>query len=714
MKIIKVHSYFRNNLKQRTAQVEEDKMEEEISDSNKNNGTLSLPDNDVSFIDNSRHLSSVATNNNNNNNETEDDDENLAELTALMGMDVPPKNNSKVQEEECKQQIRIVSEDEEEETCPVCLNVSHDNMVCGPCGHAFCKPCMERVLNADAAQQRWPPASQVDIHLSAPTLGRCPICRAELSLFDITSTTALGKQQEYLYPRNINYYHNDKNCPLQGQVYVPYRGKVGQLSFHWDWHKIKQEQKPLPFFNVSESLSKNPDRWRLESGRPISRIKYFEEGCHFHESSRTFHGRIVWWYNDRLNGSYEWDIVLGFPTDYRFISSGRIHMKRDYQVDESKLPKDYTVEQKQLCHYPLDGRWTIAWTTKEGDRKTGEIHVKNNEYMQQGWSFHLNFTQDPNHPRISWPKSQHYQTVVTGINLDTHPMGPPAGGAVVWKSTSPNFPKLEWIRQTVGPVPIPRVILFGMGQGKQLYQKLNADTDDSIPKYCGQTLWGNIFCKRLYVGSASYHFLSPTNSYISYQHISCRDMPPLDDRTPMPTRVDFHNMDYNEEERKLTATIEWERDFGISWNDNVKWKLTMYFDSQFMIILKGGIQCEWSNVKRARPRPPRQPNPNRPPPVPVYVPPTPQENQPAQPERNEEWVMSGYGHDQLYINAAMLERYRDNTVEVDYKVDYKVVGQEQCERLAHEGATQRSIEFVQHLFQLAADNPNSNPIDFLL
>jgi hypothetical protein len=183
----------------------------------------------------------------------------------------------------------------------------------------------------------------------------------------------------------------------------------------------------------------------------------------------------------------------------------------------------------------------------------------------------------------------------------------------------------------------------------------------------------------------------------------------LDDGTPLPTRVDFHEVVFEPLERKLTAKIEWEDDFGTSWNDNVRWTLTMYFDSQYMIILKGGIQCEWCQEQRARSRPPRQPNPNRPAPVPVYVPPP--ETSTEQPlERNEEWVMSGYGHDQLYINAAMLERYRDNTV----VVDYKAISKDHSERLAHEGATKRSVDFVAHLFALAAEKPNSNPIDFLL
>jgi hypothetical protein len=73
--------------------------------------------------------------------------------------------------------------------------------------------------------------------------------------------------------------------------------------------------------------------------------------------------------------------------------------------------------------------------------------------------------------------------------------------------------------------------------------------------------------------------------------------------------------------------------------------------------------------------------------------------------------MSGYGHDQLYINAAMLERYRDDDAVVT--ADYKEIAQQHCTRLEQEGATKRSIEFVRHVFRLAAKKPNSSPIDFL-
>ena len=116
-----------------------------------------------------------------------------------------------------------------------------------------------------------------------------------------------------------------------------------------------------------------------------------------------------------------------------------------------------------------------------------------------------------------------------------------------------------------------------------------------------------------------------------------------------------------------------------------------------MIIVKGGIQCKWSQERRARSHPPRVENHHRQAPVPVYVPPPPEskaEEPPPPDDCNKEWIMSGYGHDQFYINAAMLEWYRDDDTTAVTAVDYKEIAQQQCTRLEREGATKRSIEFL--------------------
>mmetsp|Transcript_5771 Transcript_5771/g.13606 ORF Transcript_5771/g.13606 Transcript_5771/m.13606 type:complete len:499 (+) Transcript_5771:61-1557(+) len=258
---------------------------------------------------------------------------------------------------------RVIAEiqDSEDPSCPICLADSEDRMARGPCGHSFCVPCMERVVNGFGEETRWPPLSVSDSHLDAPTLGRCPICRSNLSLFEIT----LNKTGELLHPPDKKYYERP-DFPLKDGAYHPYRGKIGQLSFHWDWARLKNRTTVnTPFLNIYRSIQSHPERWVLANGQMASKLVFFEpDSCHFHLPSRTFHGKIKW--PSRLRGSYEWDVVLGFHSSYRFLSGGRVYMKRDWPnaLPESSIQK-LEKEQQELAGYPLDGRWTVTWRKKE-------------------------------------------------------------------------------------------------------------------------------------------------------------------------------------------------------------------------------------------------------------------------------------------------------------------------------------------------------------
>jgi hypothetical protein len=121
---------------------------------------------------------------------------------------------------------------------------------------------------------------------------------------------------------------------------------------------------------------------------------------------------------------------------------------------------------------------------------------------------------------------------------------------------------------------------------------------------------------------------------------------------------------------------------------------------------------------------PTSPPTSRPAPVPVYVPPTPptEDEQAPPPERNEEWRMSGYGYDQLYMNAAIVERYRDNTMSQQDQMlpprgasggasRYYKICQDMLKRLEEEGATERTRQMIEHVFR-NSERPDSNVIDF--
>ena len=376
-------------------------------------------------------------------------------------------------------------------------------------------------------------------------------------------------------------------------------------------------------------------------------------------------------------------------------------------------------EAQWLRQYPLDGTWAIVWYVHGIERKE-TIMVEKSEYHVAGYCFHLHLD-DPIHPWLAWPRSPIIQTVQSGVNLREETIGPPIGGRIVWTTTSPDFPIIYWIRRTIGKPSSSNSTTFEPDQlwSQNLQDLAFHQRDSLLPKYNRYSIWGNVFIKKYRVGNASYHFLSPQlGGYVSFEHPACRQLPPLDDGRPFPSRIHFHNLEYNPLERSLTAMLGWEQDFGVTWNDNVRWKLDMQFDTQFICILRGGIQCEWSHIRHApnQPRPP--PSPHRPPPIPVYVPPTPSADSPivsSQEERNEEWRMSGYGYDQLYMNAAILERFRDLPEDPKEGATngskYFKMCQRMLQRLEEEGATERTRQMIEYVLR-ASEDPNAHVIDF--
>lgn len=66
--------------------------------------------------------------------------------------------------------------------CPICLhdyNEDERREVYGLCAHSFCQDCLERLLTAP------PPSAYRRLEPPITTEGCCPLCRAQMSLFDI-------------------------------------------------------------------------------------------------------------------------------------------------------------------------------------------------------------------------------------------------------------------------------------------------------------------------------------------------------------------------------------------------------------------------------------------------------------------------------------------------------------------------------------------------
>ena len=490
--------------------------------------------------------------------------------------------------------------------CPVCLCSPSEAQVLfvqGPCGHALCQPCMERILLTQPN--------------SIPTRGLCPICRCPVNLFDLV----LHKNpQQVLYPARDT---NIRDCPIGGLSYVgrPEGGPTFHFTQNVPYVVTALEQKQIPF-----------------------------ETFHWHAKSRTFHGTLT------EDAGRDWDVVLQFSSDLRYISNGIV-------IQTSRNGPDH--------HYPLDGEWLVQWESGA----MAAIYVMNNVFHFGPYRYEVDLS-NRQEIKFEWPSPLGViQTAVEGINLDSQPQGPPVGSQVVWR-TSQNE-RIVWTRESMGGEHVER-----LGPGGRMYRRVDASSR-TRPTYHGDCLWGNTFCQAFKVGLASYQFLSlQEGAYISYENPLCARWPPLDDGTPIPSQVYFKNISFDESERVFRGTIEWQQEYGTTWQGCSKWMYTIKFDTEYTCILSGEVKSIFHG------------------------------------NEEDEQDMSTFGVDLVYINAAITQYFDtlmsdSNEEESDYD-RYVRTSQNLRARLQQEGASVRTIATMNHVLTVAQQPDLNDPIDYNL
>jgi hypothetical protein len=362
---------------------------------------------------------------------------------------------------------------------------------------------------------------------------------------------------------------------------------------------------------------------------------------HWHEKSLTFHGTVQW---DDEEGRRQWDVILQFSSDLRFISNGVVVK---HSSDEN-------------TRYPLDGLWEVQWESGMRD----EIVVSQNVFSYGSYRYVLDLSGD--RPTFQWPSHNVVQTVTEGVDLGAQPQGTPVGSHVVWE-TSENE-RIIWTRKS-------DEIVMRFGPGGRMYCRLDATGIRSRPTYCQDSLWGNTFCQGLKLGLASYQFLSAEDgAHISYEHPLCAQWPPLDDGTPVPSQVYFKNISLDETERVFRGTIEWQEEYGTTWQGCSKWIYEMKFDSEYTCILSGVVKSISNG--------------------------------------NQEQEMSKFGMDLVYINAAVMDKFR-SLMSHDFDHNVARMSHSLRVRLASEGASNRTMVVMVHVL-VATQQPESTPIDFNL
>jgi hypothetical protein len=511
---------------------------------------------------------------------------------------------------------------------------------------------------------------------------QCPICRSDMSLFDLKKTRPSSDDTDdvYAYPKDCNI----ANSKLQGMVFIKNRCIEGNESLHFP--SSENGPSELPYLNL-EKVPRHDPHWKLDDGSKLPDKKYFEPGCHFHEQTRTFHGTIRWGQDDCrkwLRGSPRWDFILGFSSNFRFIARG-VFIARKESCQSIECGKND-------CKFPLDGKWKVTWP----DNGTSmNITVHGNKFHFdtvlpfQGNSVPhaMQFT-NPENPTIVWEDQEFTQTSISGVYLRSHPrarMGSQIGESIGWAVSGSSRPEMIWTRQSMPPDnSLFEVAHFEPDHaGKRQYQRLIQGVNDQpvvLPTYHSDTIWGNTLCQALTVGMASYHFMSDESAgagaYISYEHERTAVWPPLDNGMPVPARMWFREISFDAERRIFRGTIDWFGTHGTTWQGNRLWKYEIQFAEEYTCITGGAVRCV------------------------------------ALDSEEQETEMSVFGEDLVYVNAGLLEQIRTEAGSdgAEYRLRIVRLSSSIFERClqAHVGSG-RAMALIQHLLMAAQTKNISYP-----
>ena len=357
--------------------------------------------------------------------------------------------------------------------------------------------------------------------------------------------------------------------------------KLGVGSIHFP---SEGDESNDPYVSFESSTTRETFSCLDDGSMPPPRL-YFAPGYHFHKKTNTFYGTIdldnlsTTWY-----GANKWEYIIQFSSRFTHACGGCIIMHRKHINQFS----------------PLDGCWSVS-TTNAGEFRTfanDKVEVVSGAYSHEtfGKNYHINFSNisDVHVSRKIGNKTIMEQRL-ENFDFNKRPNGPLVGEKISWISLNSDSVDYTWTRESIyssnTSIP-PKVVVFGLNNWS-LQRYSPTPNEVEVPTYNSETLWGNTFIQASTIGQASYHFVDPNDengAYISYESEQTLYWGSLDDGSPLPPRVPFRNITFDESARIFRGVIAWKEDYGTTWNGAIRWEYEMVFDSTFSTIESGGVR----------------------------------------------------------------------------------------------------------------------------
>ena len=491
--------------------------------------------------------------------------------------------------------------------CPICFH--NEDLAVAPCQHAFCVPCLERILlSAGSANQSpdrelgefvsqdFPAGRESNVEqLKIPAWNACPICRQPLFLWDLrrcgleavstTKSSTSGSKEhnseevdqassltakalspslpatgEYLYSRETP---NWNEIPfLRGSTWLESTdgtaGRVGYGSFHFPPHADDPELT-VPYYNLEQ----------------VSHKRLLFRDCLYHAKSRIL-GATLHPEDEMDVDESTYRLILAFSADGGLVRSGAL------VVEQPALTLS-----RHVAQFPYDGFYNF-----QDERLTvvGHKCILNGQplLLQKAVEVDDDYSESISNEETDLFPVAILKLItptrrVVGTMEDTTGVG--VGAQLDWNLKGSLTPlgtrrTWKWLRESgpsavTGRLPRHKIHRWGGPFSRRWLKRQGRlphedGSRNSIPTFHADSIWGNVFCQALKVGLASYHFVPPAEGeetgkvYISYENPLTGEWPPLDNGQPIPSKVYFHNVTFPNA-TTFRGHILWQEDFGTPW-----------------------------------------------------------------------------------------------------------------------------------------------------
>lgn len=398
--------------------------------------------------------------------------------------------------------------------CPICheegKRLIHSKVTCR---HGFCEDCLVLLLFRPG------PARDVTSLLNV-----CPMCRQDLHLIDMVFQDQ---------PEQPAFQVLEKHVPeeIEGATYKEVEDDLYLKSLYFSQEKCSMQA-------------------------PLTGMECEIQPIYYHPKTHTWHGSVKF---DESDAIYDrWLVWLTFDCSFRHIQRGLLRKYR----------------RKSNEPFLFQGEWKSLFLGDTIDEtNTTVIHVSDTQLVMAGEAEYVLLTETTD-DILTLRLFRVNTLVVTGqatpsfeAQLEKGSDNIPTGGEILWNwcdtSTSAESPRQwKWTRKTIGSHDQSHELYHIGGESGHTFRRVFAQ-EHLIPQYNYDSLWGNVFCQAFMVGLASYHFVDENQCYISYEHQRTSAWPALDDGSPIPSRVYFHNVSFRD--NTFRGEIRWQEDYGCTW-----------------------------------------------------------------------------------------------------------------------------------------------------